>query len=80
MPLANVSSKGQVTLPARYRKQLGIQPQGRVVIEATDDAIVIRPAADLFALEGFLGKALSREEEREGAAHEAARDALGTES
>ncbi len=68
MPLANVSSKGQVTLPAQYRKKLGIERPGRVVIEATDDAIVIRPVMDLSALKGFLGKALTREEEREGAA------------
>ncbi|MBI4704393.1 MAG: AbrB/MazE/SpoVT family DNA-binding domain-containing protein [Deltaproteobacteria bacterium] len=58
MSVATVSSKGQITLPAGLRRRLGIAPGDRVVIEAAGDAIVVRPAADLFALAGFLGRAL----------------------
>lgn len=64
MPISTVSSKGQVTLPARLREKLGIKPNDRVVIEAADDAILVRKAADVFELEGFLGKALPGDEER----------------
>jgi AbrB family looped-hinge helix DNA binding protein len=63
MVVSTVSPKGQVTLPARVRKQLRIKPNDRVTIEAVDDTIVIRRAPDLFELEGFLGKALPEEQE-----------------
>ena len=66
MPIATVSIKGQITLPARFRRKLGLGPQGRVTIEAEGDAIVVRAAADFFELEGFLGKALSPEKEKAG--------------
>jgi len=65
MSIATISSKGQITLPVQVRRKLGIGPHDRVLIEANDDAIVIRRAPDLFELEGFLGKSLPREEERE---------------
>jgi AbrB family looped-hinge helix DNA binding protein len=65
MPVSTVSSKGQVTLPAQIRKQLGIGPNDRVTIDTVDDAIVIRRAPDLFELKGFLGKHLPEREERE---------------
>lgn len=65
MSVSSVSVKGQITLPARLRSKLGIKPHDQVVIESTDDAIVIRRAPDFFELEGFLGKALPREVEQE---------------
>lgn len=64
MPTAAVSIKGQITLPARFRRKLGLGPQGRVTIETEGDAIVIRRAADFFELDGFLGKALPPEKEK----------------
>ena len=64
MTISMVSEKGQITLPAAARRKVGIKPQDRVMIEATDDAIIIRPVVDFFALEGFLGDALSEEEEK----------------
>lgn len=64
MPVSTVSSKGQITLPVRFRRKLGIRPNDRVVIEATEEGLLVRKAADLFELEGFLGKALPGDEER----------------
>ena len=64
MPVYTVSRKGQVTLPARMRRKLGIKPQDRVVIESQDDAILIKRAKDFFELKGFLGKAHPASEER----------------
>ncbi len=78
MPIATLSTKGQITLPARLRKRLGLQPHDRVHIESVDDTIVIRRAADLFALEGFLGKALPEAEEREQMMRAAADAARGS--
>jgi AbrB family looped-hinge helix DNA binding protein len=64
MPVSAVSSKGQITLPSSLRKRLGIRPHDRVMIEGNDEAIVIKPVADLFQFKGFLGTALSRKTER----------------
>ncbi len=64
MRISTVSEKGQITLPASFRKKLGIRPHDRVVIEGDERAIVIRPAPDIFQFEGFLGKGLSPTEER----------------
>ena len=64
MSMSTISSKGQITLPAALRRKLGIKPNDRVLVELADDAIMIRPAADLFALEGFLGEALPAAEEK----------------
>ncbi len=64
MPVAKVSSKGQITLPASCRRELGIKPLDRVLVETEDDKIVVRPVPDFFELGGFLGKALAPEEER----------------
>ncbi len=58
MAISTISSKGQVTLPARMRRQLKLKPQDAVTIETVGDAIVIKRATDFFELEGFLGKAL----------------------
>lgn len=77
MPISTISLKGQVTLPARLRRKLGIKPHDRVVIETTEDAILIRKASDIFELEGFLGKALPREEERKRMAARVVRRVAG---
>lgn len=64
MSIATVSSKGQITLPVRARRALGIQPHDRVEIEVRGEAILVRSVPDFFALEGFLGPAKSMEDER----------------
>jgi AbrB family looped-hinge helix DNA binding protein len=42
-----VSGRGQITLPAKLRKRLGIEPGGVVVAEEKDGALVLRPATVL---------------------------------
>lgn len=65
MPVSTVSSKGQITLPAQVRRKLKIKPNDRLTVEARDDTIVITRAPNLFALKGFLGKAVPERQERE---------------
>ena len=77
MSISTVSAKGQITLPGRLRKQLRIGPQDRLSVEAVGDAIVIRRAPDLFALEGFLGKAVPRRLERRQMSRAVARHGKG---
>ena len=79
MPISTISTKGQITLPASARRKLGLKPHDRVLVESTDEAIVIKPVSDLLALKGFLGKALSREKERRLAERAAAARSRGRE-
>lgn len=39
-----VSSRGQITLPAEMRRQLGIAPGGAVIVEACGGELRLKPA------------------------------------
>lgn len=43
---SNVTSKGQVTIPASIRKQLGIKPGGRVVFRLRGNETVLAAVND----------------------------------
>lgn len=73
MTTATLSSKGQITLPAEARRRLGLEAGVRLAIETRGDEIVVRRARDFLALEGFLGPAVARSEERGAMAAAAAR-------
>ena len=77
MPIATISSKGQITLPASVRKKLGFKPHDRVSVEATENAVVIKPVVDFFSLRGVLGKAGSLEEEKRAMMRAVADHVLG---
>lgn len=64
MPVAIVSSKGQITLPANLRRQAGIRPHDRVVIEGSADGLVVKRAPDFFELRGYLGRAKAARTEK----------------
>ena len=42
--VVTLSSKGQVTLPALFRRCYGIRPGTTIAIEVKDDAMIITPA------------------------------------
>jgi len=42
MPLAKLSSKSQIVLPAKIRRKLGIKPGDKLEISAEDNVIMIR--------------------------------------
>ena len=73
MTIATLSSKGQITLPAAARRSMGLSAGDRVAIETRGEEIVVRRARDFFALQGFLGRALPRAEERGAMAKAVAR-------
>jgi AbrB family looped-hinge helix DNA binding protein len=53
MPTSTVTSKGQVTIPASVRSQLGIEPGTRLSFTPYEDAFIVRPVTDsLASLEG----------------------------
>ncbi len=66
MPISTISSKGQITLPVRLRRQMKMKPNDPVTIEAVGDAIVIKRATNFFELKAFLGKAVTGKEEQAG--------------
>ncbi len=39
---STVSTKGQITVPAEVRKQLGLTPGTPVVFELTEDGVILR--------------------------------------
>ncbi len=42
-----VSNRGQITLPADMRKQLGIEPGSAVIVETRNGELALKPAAVL---------------------------------
>jgi AbrB family looped-hinge helix DNA binding protein len=76
MTYVTVSSKGQITLPIRARRALGIRPRDRVVVNVDRHQIVLRAAPGILSLAGSLGSAASSVDERSAAmAHVADRQA-----
>ncbi len=54
MSLATVSSKGQITLPAKVRLELGIRSRDKVQFFVRGNEIVIRPLRSFRQLRGSL--------------------------
>ncbi len=43
MTIATVTSKGQIAIPAKIRKRLGIQKGTRLYIEERDEGLILKP-------------------------------------
>ena len=69
MSLAVVSSKGQITLPAKVRNLLNIHPKDKVQFIVRDDEVVIKPLRSLRELRGSIPA-------KEGDSREAVQDAV----
>jgi AbrB family looped-hinge helix DNA binding protein len=54
-PRSKVGERGQVTIPKRLRRSLGIRPGEEVDFEERDGALVLRRASHSDALDGLLG-------------------------
>jgi len=54
MITAQLSDKGQITVPARVRRKLGMKPRSRVEIEVRDNELVLRPMKSVSELSGIL--------------------------
>jgi antitoxin PrlF len=70
MGIATVSSKGQITLPARVRTELGIRKKDKVQFLVRDGELVIKPLRSFRELRGILSpkKGDPRKAAREAAA------------
>lgn len=69
MSLATVSSKGQITLPAKVRQELGIRSRDKVQFFVRGNEIVIKPLRSFRQLRGSLSP-------RKGDQRKAMRDAV----
>lgn len=73
MEKATVTVKGQVIIPAKIRKKLGIKKGTRMTFREKDGEIIIRPVSEeyikrmagLTGTKGKLLKALKKEKEKE---------------
>ena len=54
MGLVTVSSKGQITLPAKIRKGLGIRSKDKVQLIVRNNQIIIKPHRSFRELRGIL--------------------------
>ncbi len=66
--VSNISTKGQIVIPAALREELGLVPGTRVAVERKGDTIVLRPITRAFvrSLRGALrGSSLEELRERE---------------
>lgn len=52
--IAQVSNKGQITIPASERRRLGIKPNSKVEVVPRDGEIVIRPLKSVMEVAGSL--------------------------
>lgn len=65
--ISNVSTKGQIVIPAALRDELGLVPGTQVSVERDGDTIVLRPLTRAFvrSLRGsFRGESLEQLRER----------------
>lgn len=66
--VSQLSTKGQIVIPAKLRKDLGLQPGTQLAIEREGDALVLRPMTPAYirGLRGyFRGTAMGELRERE---------------
>ncbi len=85
MITAQVSDRGQITVPARVRRKLGIKAGSRVELEVRDEGVLIKPIKSVLELSGIFHEAAKgkptnwntiREEARRKVAERVAREGL----
>jgi len=62
MHASKITSKGQVTIPQKLRKLLGVRPGDRITFEASDNGkVLIRKIDDRVSLAGFLKNRITQQ-------------------
>ena len=68
---ATITAQGQLTIPAAFRKRLGIKIPAKVIVREEGQTIVVEPVRDIFSSKGMfsahalkipLQKVIEREE------------------
>ncbi len=76
MTTITVSSKGQITLPASFRRKANITAGKRLQVRVQGKTLLLQVAPDFFSMKGCLGKGKA-ESERSDAEDEAAQHVMG---
>ncbi len=49
----SITSQGQISIPAKLRRQLGLQKGTKALVSAEEDKLIIEPVEDLLNLKGI---------------------------
>ena len=52
MDVVRISSKGQIVIPAKLRRELGLEVGDRLIVDRKEDAIILKPVVKLSKLRG----------------------------
>lgn len=52
--LVSITSQGQISIPAKIRRKLGLSGKRKALVRIEDKKVVIEPVEDLLGLEGSL--------------------------
>jgi len=75
MPTVKVLTKGQITLPSKARKKLGIKEGDTLTLEEVEDCLVLKKGKTIFDYADSLpNKGMSIDEIREKAVKKAVKD------
>lgn len=52
--IVSITSQGQITIPAKLRRNLGLKKKGRALVRSEEGKIIIEPVKDILELAGSL--------------------------
>ena len=52
--IVSITSQGQISVPAKLRRELGLDKKKKAVVRREKDKIIIEPVEDLLSLKGIL--------------------------
>lgn len=52
--IVTITSQGQVTIPSKLRRSLGLKKRGKAMVSSEEGKIIIEPVKDLLDLKGSL--------------------------
>lgn len=62
MHASKITTKGQVTIPQKLRRLLGVRPGDKILFEANDDGkVIIKKLDNRVSLAGYLRKQITRQ-------------------
>lgn len=50
----SITSQGQISIPAKLRRKLGLDKSGKVIISEESDKLILEPVEDFLSLKGSL--------------------------
>lgn len=50
----SITSQGQISIPAKIRRTLGLKKRGRALVSEEDGKIIVKPVVDFFDLKGSI--------------------------